>query len=317
MLNSKHPFYSANDYYREIFGEKIIKLAIDGGFTCPNRDGTLSDKGCIFCSGKGSGDFAGSRSLSISDQYRQMKEKMSAKWGEGKYMMYFQAYTNTYAPLERLRSLYYEAVDQENVVALSIATRPDCINEEVAELLKELSEKVYVCVELGLETSKAESVKLINRCYENHVYKNAAAMLNEHSIDTVTHIILGLPGESYDDMLGSVKYAINCGTKGLKLQLLHIIKGTALYDYYNENPFKYFTLEEYVNTVVNIIEEIPPNIVIHRITGDANKAELFEPWWSLDKRKVLNSISKEFIKRGSYQGIKSAIDINNKILNLC
>ena len=193
MLNSKHPFYSANDYYREIFGEKIIKLAIDGGFTCPNRDGTLSDKGCIFCSGKGSGDFAGSRSLSISDQYRQMKEKMSAKWGEGKYMMYFQAYTNTYAPLERLRSLYYEAVDQENVVALSIATRPDCINEEVAELLKELSEKVYVCVELGLQTSKAESVKLINRCYKNHIYKNAVAMLNEHSIDTVTHIILGLP----------------------------------------------------------------------------------------------------------------------------
>ena len=317
MLNSKHPFYSANDYYREIFGEKIIKLAIDGGFTCPNRDGTLSDKGCIFCSGKGSGDFAGSRSLSISDQYRQMKEKMSAKWGEGKYMMYFQAYTNTYAPLERLRSLYYEAVDQENVVALSIATRPDCINEEVAELLKELSEKVYVCVELGLQTSKAESVKLINRCYKNHIYKNAVAMLNEQGIDTVTHIILGLPGESYDDMLGSVKYAINCGTKGLKLQLLHIIKGTALYDYYNEKPFKYFTLEEYVNTVVNIIEEIPPNIVNHRITGDANKAELFEPWWSLDKRKVLNSISKEFIKRGSYQGIKSAIDINNKILNLC
>ena len=304
MLNSKHPFYSANDYYREIFGEKLIKLAIDGGFTCPNRDGTLSDKGCIFCSGKGSGDFAGSRSLSVREQYMQMKEKMADKWGKGKYMMYFQAYTNTYAPVDRLKSLYYEAVEQENVAALSVATRPDCINEDVVKLLKELSEKVYVCAELGLQTSKKESISFINRCYENDVYKKAVEMLNEQGIDTVTHIILGLPGESYEDMLSSVKYAVSCGTKGLKLQLLHIIKGTALYECYIEKPFKYFTLEEYVNTVVNIIEKIPQNIVIHRVTGDGNKAELFEPWWSLDKRKVLNSISKEFVKRGSYQGIK-------------
>lgn len=304
MLNSKHPFYSANDYYREIFGEKLIKLAIDGGFTCPNRDGTLSDKGCIFCSGKGSGDFAGSRSLSIREQYMQMKEKMADKWGKGKYMMYFQAYTNTYAHVDRLKSLYYEAVEQENVAALSVATRPDCINEDVVKLLKELSEKVYVCTELGLQTSKKESISFINRCYENDVYKKAVEMLNEQGIDTVTHIILGLPGESYEDMLSSVKYAVSCGTKGLKLQLLHIIKGTALYDCYIEKPFRYFTREEYVNTVVNIIEEIPQNIVIHRVTGDGNKAELFEPWWSLDKRKVLNSISKEFVKRGSYQGIK-------------
>lgn len=304
MLNSKHPFYSANDYYREIFGEKLIKLAIDGGFTCPNRDGTLSDKGCIFCSGKGSGDFAGSRSLSIREQYMQMKEKMADKWGKGKYMMYFQAYTNTYAPVDRLKSLYYEAVEQENVAALSVATRPDCINEDVVKLLKELSEKVYVCAELGLQTSKEESISFINRCYENDVYKKAVEMLNEQGIDTVTHIILGLPGESYEDMLSSVKYAVSCGTKGLKLQLLHIIKGTALYECYIEKPFKYFTLEEYVNTVVNIIEKIPQNIVIHRVTGDGNKAELFEPWWSLDKRKVLNSISKEFVRRGSYQGIK-------------
>lgn len=304
MLNSKHPFYSANDYYREIFGEKLIKLAIDGGFTCPNRDGTLSDKGCIFCSGKGSGDFAGSRSLSVREQYMQMKEKMADKWGKGKYMMYFQAYTNTYAPVDRLKSLYYEAVEQENVAALSVATRPDCINEDVVKLLKELSEKVYVCAELGLQTSKEESISFINRCYENDVYKKAVEMLNEQGIDTVTHIILGLPGESYEDMLSSVKYAVSCGTKGLKLQLLHIIKGTALYDCYIEKPFRYFTREEYVNTVVNIIEEIPQNIVIHRVTGDGNKAELFEPWWSLDKRKVLNSISKEFVRRGSYQGIK-------------
>lgn len=309
MLNSRHPFYSANDYYKEIFGEKLIKLAIDGGFTCPNRDGTLSERGCIFCSGKGSGDFAGSRSLSVSEQYWQMREKMSAKWPKGKYMMYFQAYTNTYAPIERLRKLYYEAISMENAAALSIATRPDCLNEEIVSLLDELAQKVYVCVELGLQTSKEESVKLINRYYENDVYKEAVNMLNRHKIDTVTHIILGLPGEDFNDMLNSVKYAADCGTKGLKLQLLHIIKGTALYDYYKEKPFKYFTLEEYVKTVADIIERIPEDIVIHRITGDANKAELFEPWWSLDKRKVLNSVAKEFIKRKSYQGIKCSIKV--------
>lgn len=304
MFNSKHPFYSANDYYKEIFGEKLIKLAVDGGFTCPNRDGTLSSKGCIFCSGRGSGDFAGSRCFTISEQYKQMKKKMSAKWPKGKYMMYFQAYTNTYAPLERLGRLYREAIECNDVVALSIATRPDCIDEEIVKLLYDISKKVYVCVELGLQTSKEKSVKLINRCYENNVYKSAINMLNKYGIDTVTHIILGLPDESYEDMLNSVKYAIGCGTKGLKLQLLHIIKGTMLYDYYREKPFKYFTLEEYVDTIVNIIEEIPQNIIIHRITGDANKAELFEPWWSLDKRKVLNSVAKEFIRRGSWQGIK-------------
>lgn len=302
MLNPKHPFYSVNDFYREIFGEKIIKLAIDAGFTCPNRDGTLSYKGCIFCSGKGSGDFAGSRSLTISEQYKQMKEKMSAKWPNGRYMMYFQAYTNTYAPVEKLRKLYYEAIECEGVAALSVATRPDCINEEITELLKEISKKVYVCVELGLQTSREKSVGFINRCYDNNVYDKALRMLNEYGIDTVTHIILGLPHECYEDMLNSVNYAIDCGTKGIKLQLLHIIKGTALYDFYMEKPFKIFSLEDYVNTVVDIIERIPQNIVIHRITGDADKAELFEPWWSLDKRKVLNSVAKEFVRRGSWQG---------------
>lgn len=302
MFSSRHPFYSASDYYKELFGEKIIKLAIDGGFTCPNRDGTLSDKGCIFCSGKGSGDFAGSRSLDIKEQYLQMKEKMSAKWSKGKYMMYFQAYTNTYGPLDRLEKLYTEAISCDDVCALSIATRPDCINEDIVKLISKFSKKVYVCVELGLQTSKNESVHIINRCYENGVYENAVKLLNEYDIDTVTHIILGLPGENYEDMLNSVNYAVSCGTKGLKLQLLHIIKGTQLYDYYIKKPFKVFTISEYVNTVVDIIERIPQNIVIHRITGDANKAELFEPWWSLDKRKVLNSISGEFIKRGSFQG---------------
>ena len=304
MFNCKNPFYSANMYYKEIFGEKIIKLAIDGGFTCPNRDGLLSRGGCVFCSESGSGDFAGSRNLNIKKQYEQMKEVMAKKWDNGKYMMYFQAYTNTYAPIERLRKLYYEAISQEGVVALSIATRPDCLGEDVIELLEEISKKVYVCVELGFQTSKEESVKFINRCYENEVYKKAVKRLRKSGIDVITHIILGLPNESYEDMLERVKYAIKSGTKGLKLQLLHIIKNTRLYDYYKENEFKVFSYEEYIKVIVSLIENIPQDVVIHRITGDGKKENLFMPLWSLDKRRVLNGIAKEFINQNTYQGKK-------------
>ncbi len=303
-LNPKHPFYSVNDYYRELFGEKIIKLAIDGGFTCPNRDGRLSDRGCIFCSGKGSGDFAGKRSLSVTRQYLEMKEKMAKKWGYGKYIMYFQAYTNTYAPIERLTELYEEAASLPDVWGISIATRPDCITMEIADYLCELSQKTYICVELGLQTSDENTARLINRCYKNDVYVKALKMLNDRNIDTVTHIILGLPGEDFRTMLDSVSFAVNSGTKGLKLQLLHIIKGTELCAMYEKKPFRIFTPEEYTDTIVSLIERIPPHIVIHRITGDGKKDTLLEPWWSLDKRRVLNSIAKEFVKRSSFQGSK-------------
>ncbi len=303
-INSKHPFYSANDFFREKFGCKIIKLALDGGFTCPNRDGTLSEKGCIFCSGKGSGDFAGNRQKTITEQYYEMIEKMKDKWNRGKYMMYFQAFSNTYANVDTLRKLYTEAINLPDVAALSIATRPDCINDEIVELLCELNNKVFLQVELGLQSSKAESVELINRCYENTVYENIVKKLKQNNIHTVTHIILGLPKESLEDMKNSVNYAVTCGTDGLKLQLLHILKNTDLYNLYQNKPFKIFTFEEYISYVVDIIEEIPQNIVIHRITGDAGKADLFKPWWSLDKRRVLNGISKEFIFRNSFQGLK-------------
>lgn len=302
MLCPNHPFYSANDYYRKKFGTKIIKIAVDGGFTCPNRDGTLSDKGCIFCSAKGSGDFAGSRVLSITEQYNQMKEKMAVKWGYGKYIIYFQAFTNTYACIDKLKALYSEAISLPDVVGISIATRPDCLNSDVLQLLSQLSQKTYVCVELGLQTSKQSTVELINRCYENDVYKDAVCNLNSLNIDNVTHIILGLPDESFQDIMNTVDFALGCGTKGLKLQLLHIIKNTELYRLYERKPFKIFTLSEYVDTVVKIIENIPEDIVIHRITGDGPKADLFEPRWSLDKRKVLNAISRSFITKCSCQG---------------
>ncbi|MGN1319047.1 MAG: TIGR01212 family radical SAM protein [Lachnospirales bacterium] len=301
-LNSKHPFYSANDFYKEIFGEKIVKLAIDGGFTCPNRDGKLSNKGCIFCSNKGSGDFAADRNKSISEQYYEMTEKMKGKWKSEKYMMYFQAFTNTYAPIDKLYNIYNTAIALPNVVALAIGTRPDCIDDSVLKLLCELNKKVFLQVELGLQTTNEDSVKLINRCYDNSVYERTVKKLKECGINVVTHIILGLPNENYGDMLESVNFALNSGTDGLKLQLLHILKSTGLYKLYLEKPFKIFTYEEYIDTIIRLIENIPKNIVIHRITGDANKSDMFKPWWSLDKRRVLNGISKEFILRNTHQG---------------
>lgn len=303
-FSSRHPFYSANDFYKEKFGTKIIKLSIDAGFTCPNRDGKLSTEGCIFCSGKGSGDFAASSALTISEQYHQMVEKMSGKWKDGKFLMYFQAFTNTYSSVDVLKKLYTQALRLPNVVGLAIATRPDCLDDDILNLLEELNDKAFVQVELGLQTSNNKSVKLINRCYDNDVYEKAVKKLNKLNINTVTHVILGLPDETFDDMLSTVEYAINCGTDGIKLQLLHILKSTKLYDYYACKPFKIFTYDQYVKTVVDIIERIPQNVVIHRITGDANKTDMFEPWWSLDKRRVLNGISKEFAVRNTYQGKK-------------
>ena len=302
-LSPNHPIYSANDFYREKLGTKLVKLALDGGFTCPNRDGTLSDKGCIFCSGKGSGDHAGERSMSISTQVEAMKEIMSVKWGRDKgYMAYFQAFTNTYAPLDILEKRYKEAIDCDGVIALSVATRPDCINNDICALLKDLSKRVYVCVELGLQTSNDTTAEFINRCYRTEVYKKAVELLNSFNIDVITHIILGLPGEDYNDMLRSVQYAVDCGTSGLKLQMLHIIKGTKLAEIYTANPFHVFTYNEYISLVADIVENIPPEIVIHRLTGDGDKGQLIEPIWSLDKRRVLNGISREFRTRGSCQG---------------
>lgn len=303
MLSPKHPFYSANDFFREKFNNKLIKIAVDGGFTCPNRDGSLSYAGCIFCSNKGSGDFAGSRRDSIVQQIQKGKEQMSRKWNTGLYMAYFQSYTNTYADIEYLKGVYTQAIEQPDIVALSIATRPDCIDEKVVELLKKLSERVYVCVELGLQTINDKTVKLINRCYENEVYIKAMNMLNKADIDTVTHTIIGLPGENFDDYINTINFAVDNGTKGLKLQLLHVLEGTRLCDLYKEKGFYVYDLDTYVKTVVDLIERIPENIVIHRITGDGAKDILVAPRFTLDKRLVLNSIHKEFVRRGSFQGI--------------
>ena len=295
-------YNNANSFFREKFGEKIIKISLDGGFTCPNRDGTLSYGGCIFCSEKGSGDFAGDKNLDIEEQFKKSVEHMSKKWKEGKYIAYFQAFTNTYAPLSYLEELFTKASKIKDVIGIFIATRPDCLTEEIVKFLSKLNEEVYVCIELGFQTSKKESIKLINRCYENIVFEDCIKLLNKYNIDVIVHTILGLPYETKEDMLNTVSYVSKFKINGIKLQLLHIIEGTGLHKLYEKKPFKVLTLEEYVDIVVSCIEILPPNIVIHRITGDGDKNTLVEPKWSLNKKVVLNSINKELVIRDTYQG---------------
>ena len=301
-MKNKIRYNSANTFFRKKFGDKIIKIALDGGFTCPNRDGKLSYGGCIFCSEKGSGDFAGNRNNSIEEQFELNKKKMNQKWKTGKYIAYFQAFTNTYAPLEYLKYLFTRASNLEDVVGIFIATRPDCISEEIVQFLSKLNEKLYICIELGFQTSKKESIKLINRCYENIVFENCVKMLNKYNIDIIVHTILGLPYETKEDMLNTIKYVSSFDISGIKLQLLHIIENTSLHKLYNNKPFKILSLEEYVDIVVSCIEILPPNVVIHRLTGDGDKNILIEPKWSLNKKVLLNSINKEFIKRDTFQG---------------
>lgn len=300
-LDPHHPLYTANDYFKEVFGEKIIKITLDGGFTCPNRDGKLSNKGCIFCSTEGSGEQT-KRSLPLEEQFESMKEKMAPKWGYGKYMAYFQPFTNTYASLPMLEAMFTRVAEFKDVCALSIATRPDCLEKEKIEFLGALNKKLPVFVELGLQTSNENTAEYINRCYPNSVYAKAVEELKKENINIVTHIILGLPGEDIKDMEKSVNFAVESGTDGLKLQLLHILKNTALGHIYQKEKLPLFDIESYTDTIVALAERIPQNIVIHRITGDAYKPCIIEPRWSLDKRRVLNMISKKFLKRNTFQG---------------
>jgi len=287
------PYLSLNKFLRDKFGEKVIKLSVDAGFTCPNRDGTLGSEGCIFCSKGGSGDFAGSRNLSITQQLKQQKEMLSKKWNSAKYIAYFQAFTNTYAPVDELRRKYTEAISFDGVAALAIATRPDCVNEEIAALLSELNQKCYVWVELGLQTSNESTAQFINRGYKNNVYSQAVKLLHKYGIDVVTHVIFGLPHETKEDMLNTVAFAVENKTDGIKLQLLHVLKNTTLADIYEKQPFHVLTMEEYTDLVCEALKTIPKNVVLHRLTGDGNKAELIAPMWSADKKKVLNLINKK------------------------
>ncbi|HIZ11533.1 MAG TPA: TIGR01212 family radical SAM protein [Candidatus Eubacterium faecavium] len=285
-------YYSFNQYLKEKFGCKVYKICINAGFTCPNRDGTLDTRGCIFCSAGGSGDFAESAALSVTEQIEKGKARVKNKIKSGKYIAYFQAFTNTYAPVETLRKKFTEAINHPDIVMLSVATRPDCLPEEVIELLKELNRIKPVSVELGLQTIHEKTAAYIRRGYPLACYDSAVKRLKAADIDTVCHIILGLPGESEQEMLESVEYVCKSGINGIKLQLLHVLRGTDLAVDYAAGKFEVLTMEEYLKIIKKCLEIIPKNIVIHRLTGDGAKKDLIAPLWSADKKKVLNAISK-------------------------
>lgn len=284
-------YTTLNNYLKERFGEKVYKIALNGGFTCPNRDGSIDTRGCIFCSKGGSGDFAESPDLTITEQIENGKKRLEKKIKNGKYIAYFQAFTNTYAPVERLRTIYEEAINNPDIVALSIGTRPDCLGDDVLALLDELNKIKPIFVELGLQTINEDTAKYIRRGYTLEVYDKAVADLHKIGINVVTHIILGLPNESKEDMLNSVKYACKV-TDGIKLQLLHILKGTDLAKYYEQGKFEVLTLEQYTEIIKECVQIIPENVVIHRLTGDGAKKDLIAPLWSADKKTVLNTINR-------------------------
>lgn len=285
-------YLSFNKYLKDKFGQKVYKISLDGGFTCPNRDGKIDTRGCIFCSKGGSGDFAQSRNLSITEQIESGKKIVEKKIKSGKYIAYFQAFTNTYAPVEILRAKYSEAINHPDIVALSIATRPDCLGDDVIELLDEMNKIKPVFVELGLQTIHSESAKYIRRGYSLEVYNEAVKKLKSIGVNIVVHIILGLPNESEEDMLESVKYVCQSQIDGIKLQLLHIIAGTDLAKDYEKGLFKTLEFDKYVELIAKCVAIIPKNIVIHRLTGDGAKKDLIAPLWSADKKRVLNAINK-------------------------
>lgn len=284
-------YTTLNNYLKERFGEKVYKIALNGGFTCPNRDGKIGTRGCIFCSKGGSGDFAESPDLTITEQIENGKKRLEKKIKNGKYIAYFQAFTNTYAPVEKLRAIYTEAIIHPDIVALSIGTRPDCLGDDVLALLDELNKIKPIFVELGLQTINEDTARYIRRGYTLEIYDKAVADLHKIGINVVTHIILGLPGESKNDMLKSVEYACKV-TDGIKLQLLHILKGTDLAKDYEQGKFEVLTLEQYTEIIKECVQIIPENVVIHRLTGDGAKKDLIAPLWSADKKTVLNTISR-------------------------
>lgn len=281
-----------HQYCKEILGEKLYKLSLNGGFSCPNRDGALGTGGCIFCSKGGSGDFTPSVSLTMEEQIRQAKARVSAKYKGSRYIAYFQAFTNTYAPVETLRSLYLPVIRRDDIAALSLATRPDCLDDGVYSLLEELNQIKPVWVELGLQSTKPESVAYIRRGYPTDCYDRAISRLNALGIHCITHVILGLPGECEEDMLNTVRHVVQVGSGGIKLQLLHVLQGTDLADDYRSGRFRTLTLEEYISILKECLALLPEEMVVHRLTGDGAKKDLIAPLWSGNKKAVLNAIQK-------------------------
>ena len=282
-----------NEYLRERFGCKVYKLSLSGARTCPNRDGTLDTRGCIFCSEGGSGDFAAEADLPVHDQIMEAKKRVGRKNPGGKYIAYFQSFTGTYAPLPYLRRIFTEALEEEDVVALSVGTRPDCLGEEVLTLLSELNRVKPVWVELGLQTIHERTAVYIRRGYPLSVYDKAVRDLHREGLEVIVHVILGLPGETAEDMAETVRYVADSGAEGIKLQLLHVLKGTDLEKEYLEGRVPVMTLKEYVDVLKAVTKVIPESMVVHRLTGDGPKKLLIAPLWSADKKHVLNTIRRE------------------------
>lgn len=284
---------TTSEFCKREYGEKLYKLSLDGGFTCPNRDGTLDSRGCIFCSGLGSGDFATGRNLPLDIQIERAKKLVDKKFSGNHYIAYFQSFTNTYASLSKLKEIYEPLLDREDIKVISIATRADCLNDEIIEYLSFLNGKKPIWVELGLQTTKKESISYIRRCFDTSVYDEKIKKLNERKIHTITHVILGLPNETREDMLNTVKHVVSVKSAGIKLQLLHVLKGTDLAKEYLDKKFEVLSEDEYINILKECINILPKDMVIHRLSGDGPKSLLIAPLWSANKKEVLNKIHRE------------------------
>ncbi len=299
---NKKCYYSLNDYCLQEFGEKVYRLSLNGGMTCPNRDGTLDTSGCAFCSLGGSGDFASNPNKSITKQFVEAKERIQAKTNCRKFIAYFQAYTNTYAPISYLRSIFFEAIAPSDIVALSIGTRCDCLSEDVISLLDELNQQKPVWIELGLQTIHNRTHQALSTHTTVEQFTDAFYRLHARNIPVIAHLILGLPGETPEMIRQSVSYVAHAPISGVKLQLLHILKETQLAHQFQKTPFPILSLEEYCELVIDCVELLPPDIVIHRLTGDGPRNLLIAPLWSTDKKRVLNTINRRFIERDTWQG---------------
>ena len=302
--NSNKRYHTLDYFYKNKFNEKVFKVSLDANFSCPNIDGTIGHGGCIYCSKLGSGEFAGNKNKKIEEQFLEKIEKMLKKWPKAKYIGYFQAHTNTYAEVNVLKTLHNKILEQKDVIGLSIATRPDAISDECLKYLTELNEKTYLTIELGLQTTNEKTSKLINRCHDLICFENMVNKLRNNNINVIVHIINGLPHETKEDMLNTIKYLNKLDIQGIKIHMLSVLKDTALEKLYEKEKFHILTKEEYIDIVIDQLELLRPEVVIHRITGDPKKEDLIAPTWLIKKFCILNDIDKEMVKRDSYQGKK-------------
>lgn len=284
--------YTTNAYIRDTFGEKLYKISLNAGTTCPNRDGKAGTGGCIFCSASGSGDFSEDAAMSIDEQIELAKKRISGKCKCDRYIAYFQSYTNTYGDVDALREKFLAAARRDDIAAVSIASRPDCFDPEVIDMIKDIIAVKPVWIELGLQTANDRTAQLINRCYDISVYDETMNRLRELGVHIIVHMIIGLPGETKEDMIDTVRYIVRSGANGIKLQLLHVLRGTVLEKMYEEGVFRALTFAEYADILCDCLKELPPDMVVHRFTGDGPKNILVAPLWSADKKRVINDLNR-------------------------